>query len=255
MQRIENMPRPEIILVADTVAREKNIDKEDVFEAMEIAIQKAARSKYGFEHDIRATIDRKTGAISLARYREVVDEIVPAEGEEDDSQNATKILLEDALAYDENAKVLSLMSCRRSISAALPPRPQSRLLFRKFAMPNVTNNLKNTKKKSVRLLTEPSNESSSAMLFSISAKRKPFCAAMKLFRGKNSKTATGFALMSLMFAARIKGRRFSFPVLVRNSWPSCLRRRFRKFMTAWLKLWALPVIRVQKRKLPLKPMI
>ena len=32
MQRIENMPRPEIILVADTVAREKNIDKEDVFE-------------------------------------------------------------------------------------------------------------------------------------------------------------------------------------------------------------------------------
>ena len=151
--------------------------------------------------------------------------------------------------------ILSLMSCRRSISAALPPKPQSRLLFRKFAMPNVTNNLKNTKKKSVRLLTEPSNESSSAMLFSISAKRKPFCAAMKLFRGKNSKTATGFALMSLMFAARIKGRRFSFPVLVRNSWPSCLRRRFRKFMTAWLKLWALPVIRVQKRKLPLKPMI
>lgn len=46
---------------------------------MEITIQKAARSKYGFEHDIRATIDRKTGAISLARYREVVDEIVPAE--------------------------------------------------------------------------------------------------------------------------------------------------------------------------------
>ena len=67
MQRIENMPRPEIILVADTVAREKNIDKEDVFEAMEIAIQKAARSKYGFENDIRATLDRKTGAISLAR--------------------------------------------------------------------------------------------------------------------------------------------------------------------------------------------
>ena len=69
MQNIESMPRPEIILVADTVAREKNIDKEDVFTAMEVAIQKAGRSKYGFEHDIRANIDRKTGAISLARYR------------------------------------------------------------------------------------------------------------------------------------------------------------------------------------------
>ena len=105
MQNIENMPRPEIILVADTVAREKNIDKEDVFEAMEIAIQKAARSKYGFEHDIRASIDRKTGAISLARYREVVDELLPAEGEEDDRQNATKILLEDAQVYNPDIKV------------------------------------------------------------------------------------------------------------------------------------------------------
>ena len=75
MQNTESMPRPEIILVADTVAREKNIDREDVFTAMEVAIQKAGRSKYGFEHDIRAHIDRKTGAISLARYREVFEEV------------------------------------------------------------------------------------------------------------------------------------------------------------------------------------
>lgn len=59
MQNFESMPRPEIILVADTVAREKNIDRDDVLEAMEIAIQKAGRSKYGFEHDIRATIDAR----------------------------------------------------------------------------------------------------------------------------------------------------------------------------------------------------
>ena len=101
MENIENMPRPEIVLVADTVAREKNIDKEDVFVAMEIAIQKAARSKYGFEHDIRAVIDRKTGAINLSRYREIVDEI----SEEDEESQASKILLKDAKAYDKNAKV------------------------------------------------------------------------------------------------------------------------------------------------------
>ena len=40
MENFENMPRPEIVAVADAVAREKNIDKEDVFTAMEIAIQK-----------------------------------------------------------------------------------------------------------------------------------------------------------------------------------------------------------------------
>src|SRR3990167_8388728 len=65
----------DILLVAETVAREKSIEKDQVLEAMEQAIQKAGRSKYGYEHDIRATIDRKTGEVILMRYREVVDEI------------------------------------------------------------------------------------------------------------------------------------------------------------------------------------
>ncbi len=65
----------ELLLVAETVAREKAIEKDQVLEAMEQAIQKAGRSKYGYEHDIRATIDRKTGEITLMRYREVVEEI------------------------------------------------------------------------------------------------------------------------------------------------------------------------------------
>ena len=50
--------RPELLQVADTVARDKGIDKDEVLEAMEQAIQKAGRSKYGQEYDIRAEIDR-----------------------------------------------------------------------------------------------------------------------------------------------------------------------------------------------------
>jgi N utilization substance protein A len=65
----------ELLQVADAVAREKNIDREEVVEAMEQAIQKAGRSKYGHEHDIRAAIDRRTGEISLKRYREVAETI------------------------------------------------------------------------------------------------------------------------------------------------------------------------------------
>ncbi len=75
MERSVGMSRPELIQVADTVARDKNIEREEVFMAMEQAIQKAGRSKYGHEHDIRARIDRKTGEIKLARYMEVVEEI------------------------------------------------------------------------------------------------------------------------------------------------------------------------------------
>ena len=73
--------RPELLQVAETVARDKNIEPAEVLEAMEEAIQKAGRSKYGHEHDIRATIDRKSGAISLARYIEVVDDDAEIENE------------------------------------------------------------------------------------------------------------------------------------------------------------------------------
>ncbi len=67
--------RPELLLVADAVAREKSIDREEVIEAMEQAIQKAGRAKYGHEKDIRATIDRKSGDVRLSRWTEVVDTV------------------------------------------------------------------------------------------------------------------------------------------------------------------------------------
>ncbi len=65
----------ELLHVADAVAREKNIDRDEVLEAMEQAIQKAGRAKYGYEHDIRAEIDRRTGEVHLRRYLEVADPI------------------------------------------------------------------------------------------------------------------------------------------------------------------------------------
>jgi len=71
----------ELLQVADTVAREKNIDREIVLEAMEEAIQKAGRSKYGHEQDIRAQIDRSNGIIELKRYREVLEENAEIENE------------------------------------------------------------------------------------------------------------------------------------------------------------------------------
>ena len=72
---ISTLSRTELLQVADAVAREKSIEREEVLEAMEQAIGKAGRAKYGQEHDIRAEIDRKTGEISLRRFREVVEEI------------------------------------------------------------------------------------------------------------------------------------------------------------------------------------
>ena len=84
------LSRTELLQVADAVAREKAIEPDEVLEAMEQAISKAGRAKYGHEHDIRAVIDRKTGAVRLARYREVAEEI---------ENEFTQIPLRDAEAY------------------------------------------------------------------------------------------------------------------------------------------------------------
>jgi N utilization substance protein A len=70
---VKSIPRLELIQVAEAVSREKSIDKEEVITAMEEAIEKAARSKYGLERDIRANIDRKNGSINIAQFTEVVE--------------------------------------------------------------------------------------------------------------------------------------------------------------------------------------
>ena len=65
----------ELLQVADVVSREKGIERDEVLVAMEQAIQKAGRAKYGHEHDIRAEIDRKTGEVHLQRWLQVADPV------------------------------------------------------------------------------------------------------------------------------------------------------------------------------------
>ena len=96
MQTSVTYARPELLQVADTVARDKGIDRDEVLQAMEQAIQKAGRSKYGQEYDIRAEIDRKNGEIRLMRFREVKD---PVENE------ATQIPLGEAKRLNPEAEV------------------------------------------------------------------------------------------------------------------------------------------------------
>jgi len=79
--------RLELLQIADAVAREKSIDKAIVIEALEDAIQKAARSRYGAENEIRAAIDPTTGEIKLNRLQEVVETV---------ENDATEISLADA---------------------------------------------------------------------------------------------------------------------------------------------------------------
>ncbi|MDA0653840.1 MAG: transcription termination/antitermination protein NusA, partial [Proteobacteria bacterium] len=88
--------RLELLQIADAVAREKSIERETVIEAMEEAIQKAARSKYGYENDIRAEINAKTGDIRIFRCLEVVDDI---------ENESTQISVEEARGHNPDARI------------------------------------------------------------------------------------------------------------------------------------------------------
>ena len=65
----------DLIDVAKNLAKEKGIKADEVVEAMETAIAKAGRTKYGYDLDIRSKIDEKTGKIRLFRYQEIVNNV------------------------------------------------------------------------------------------------------------------------------------------------------------------------------------
>ena len=90
--------RLEIMQIAKAVAEEKAIDKAIVIEAMQEAIEKAAKSRYGQEHDIRAVIDEDTGEQSLWRVQTVVED----DALEDPAQ---ELALSDALKLDANLSI------------------------------------------------------------------------------------------------------------------------------------------------------
>jgi len=97
--------RLELLTIADAVAREKNIDKEIVVEAIEEAIQKGAKSRYGAHHDIRAKIDIKSGEMSLTRHVTIVADDWQPEDELEEFNDSAMVRLTDASKRDPDAFV------------------------------------------------------------------------------------------------------------------------------------------------------
>ncbi|MEA3073344.1 MAG: transcription termination/antitermination protein NusA, partial [Alphaproteobacteria bacterium] len=104
--------RLELLQIADAVAREKAIDRGIVIAAMEDAIQKAARSRYGSETEVRAEINPKTGEMRLSRLLLVADQV---------ENDATQISVEDAKKRNPAAQVGDF------IAEPLPPLEYGRI--------------------------------------------------------------------------------------------------------------------------------
>ena len=100
--------RLEILQIAKAVAEEKSIDQRIVIEAMQEAIEKAAKAKYGQEHDIRARIDPATGEQTLWRVQTVV-------AEENFEDEAKQLRLAEAKKIDASLEIGS------ELKEELPP--------------------------------------------------------------------------------------------------------------------------------------
>jgi N utilization substance protein A len=104
--------RLELLQIADAVAREKSIDRRIVITAMEDAIAKAARSRYGSETEVHAEIDAKTGELRLARHMLVVELV---------ENPSNQISLEDARKRHPAAQIGD------TIADTLPPLEYGRI--------------------------------------------------------------------------------------------------------------------------------
>ncbi len=96
-----SMPRQDLLLAIDSLAQEKQIDREIVIESLEAAIAKIAKHKYGEEFNIIADIDRKNGAIHVKRLFEVIAS--PDSVEEYDAN--TMLTVEQAKKYAKSPSV------------------------------------------------------------------------------------------------------------------------------------------------------
>lgn len=102
----------ELLQIADAVAREKSIDRSIVIAAMEDAIAKAARSRYGSETEVRAEIDQKKGELRLSRHMLVVETV---------ENPSNQMSLEDARRLNPAAQIGD------TIADALPPLEYGRI--------------------------------------------------------------------------------------------------------------------------------
>ena len=230
------MPRPELIQVADTVARDKSIEREEVLVIMEQALQKAGRSKYGQEKDIRATIDRKTGEIRLARYLEVVED-------------------EEALE-DENTQITVAQAARKKKDAVageflidpLPPIDFGRISSQMAKQVIVQRVREAERARQYEEYKDRIGEIINGLVKRVEfgnvvvdlGRAEGLLRRDELIPREHFKNGDRVRAYILTYAKKPGDRRSFCHAPVQNLWPCYSHKKFPKFMTVLLKLKPLP---------------
>ena len=218
--------RLELLQIADAVAREKSIDRRIVIAAMEDAIAKAARSRYGSETDVHAEIDAKTGELRLSRHMLVVEAV---------ENPSNQISLEDARKRNPAAQVgdtiadtaaaARIRPHRRAVGQAGDraegARGRARPPVRRIQGPHRRHRQRHRQARRIRQRGRRSRPRRGDR-----APRRDAAARDLPQRRPHPR------LSSTTCAASRAARRFSCRARIRNSWRSCSRRKCRKSTTA-----------------------
>jgi N utilization substance protein A len=168
--------RLELLQIADAVAREKSIDRGIVIAAMEDAIQKAARSRYGSETEVRAEINPKTGELRLSRLLLVVDQV---------ENDAIHISIEDARRRNPAAQVGDY------IAEQLPPLEYGRIAAQSAKQVIVQKVREAERDRQYQEFKDRIGDTATSSSISGAARRS--CGATSCCRAKCSATATASA--------------------------------------------------------------
>ena len=217
--------RLELLQIADAVAREKSIDRGIVIAAMEDAIAKAARSRYGAETDVHAEIEPKTGDLRLTRHMLVVEAV---------ENPSNQITLEDARKHHPAAQVGD------TIADPLPPLEYGRIAAQSAKQVIVQKVREAERDRQYAEYKDRIGDIVNGIVKRVEygnvvvdlGRGEAIVRRDECCRAKCSATATASAPTSTTCAASRAGRRFSCRARIRSSWPSCSPRKCRKSTTA-----------------------
>ena len=215
----------ELLQIADAVAREKSIDRGIVIAAMEDAIAKAARARYGSETDVHAEIDAKKGELRLSRQMLVVDLV---------ENSSNQISLADAQRANPGAQIGD------TIADTLPPLEYGRIAAQSAKQVIVQKVREAERDRQYQEFKDRIGDivngivkrvEYGSVIVDLDA-AKPSCAVTKCCRANSSAPATASAPIFSTCAVKPADRRSFFAVPIRNSWRNCSRRKCPRSMTA-----------------------
>ena len=192
----------ELINVIEQIGREKGIDKEILFEAVESALQSACRKSHAGPDNVRIEIDRKTGEFAAFLRKRVVEQVADTETEISLAE-AKKLNAEADLDVELEIK----QSARPRIWVGSRRRRPSRSSSRRSGMPSARGSTRSSPARRGRSSAASSTGSRSATSFSRSARPRRSCPSASRFPASATTPATGSARTSSRCGGRPRGRR------------------------------------------------